>query len=320
MKLFGRIVNPLMAFIGIQIAWLVVLVFWIYWFMGKHRQFRAVAEKYSPELVQGGLDWIILAEGIVLLAAILAGVYVIFLYWRRQLALNRVQRNFIAQVTHELKSPLASLRLHLETIKRRRPEAEQLDGFIDTMLADTSRLDSLTSNLLTTNYLEHKGFRLALKPGNLSALVERYFKDLQFSLPRAGEMELLIEPKIHARCDSESLETVFRNLLENALLYSENSPRVKIELFRENNWAHLAFSDQGRGIEQKDQKKVFQMFYRARKSGKTVRGSGIGLFIVRAVVRLHKGKVWLMSDGAGKGTTVHIRLPLAESPGQGRQI
>lgn len=317
MKMFGRIINPLMAFIGIQIAWLVVLVAWIWWFMGRHRQLRELAAKYSSDLPQGGLDWLILVEGIVLLVAILAGVYVIFLYWRRQLSLNRLQRSFIAQVTHELKSPLASLRLHLETVKRRQPPPEKLAEFIDTMLADTSRLDNLTSNLLTTNWLEHKGFRLSLKQGDLSGLVDRYFKDLQFSLPRAGRLELDIEPGILARFDSESLETVFRNLLENALLYSEGAPVIRITLKRDRDAAHLAVADQGRGIDPKDQHKVFQMFYRVTRHGKTVRGSGLGLFIVRAVIRLHKGKVWIESAGHGRGTTVHIRLPAI--PGQQRE-
>src|SRR5512145_2641997 len=116
MKLFRRFINPVFAFIGIQLAWLLVVIFWIYWFMGKHRQLRALAEKYSPELLRGGADWFILGEGLLLLVAILVGVYVIFLFWRRQAALYSDQRNFIAQISHELKSPLASLQLHLETI------------------------------------------------------------------------------------------------------------------------------------------------------------------------------------------------------------
>jgi len=115
--------------------------------------------------------------------------------------------------------------------------------------------------------------------------------------------------------DSDSLETVFRNLLENALLYSDDAPRISIGLHPDGRWAHLTFRDQGRGIEQDEQKKVFQMFYRVRIPGKTIRGSGLGLFIVRGVLRLHKGKVWLESEGTGKGTTVHLLLPLCPHNG-----
>jgi len=311
MKLFGRFINPVMAFIGIQLLWVLVLVFWIHWFMGSHRQLRSLAEKYSPELLKRGADWIILTEGIVLLAAILAGVYVIFLFWQRQAALYRAQHSFVAQITHELKSPIASLRLHLETIRRRRIAPEKLAAFVNTMLADTSRLDILTSNLLTANRLEHKGYKLPLRPGDLSQLVQNYFRDIQYSLPRAGRMDLDISPGLVVRMDTDSLETVFRNLLENALLYSDDSPRISIGLQPDGRWAHLSFCDRGRGIAADEQKKVFQMFYRVRTPGRTVRGSGLGLFIVRGVVRLHKGKVWLESEGAGKGTRVHILLPLS---------
>jgi len=312
MKIFGRIINPLMAFIGIQLVWVVVLVFWISWFMRSHRKLRTLAEKYSPELIQGGTEWFILIEGIVLLAAILVGVYVIFLYWQRQNALNRARHQFVAQVTHELKSPIASLQLHLETIRRRQPGAEKLADFVNTMLSDTRRLDMLTSNLLTANRLEHKGFKLSLQTTNFSELTENYFRDQQYSLPRAGRMKLDVAPGLLVNLDSDSLETVFRNLLENALLYSDGPPAIRVSLQAEGRFAHLVFSDQGRGMEPADQKKVFQMFYRVRIPGKTVRGSGLGLFIVRGVIKLHRGRVWIESPGLGAGTAIHIMLPLSE--------
>ena len=100
MRRLGRLVNPLFAFIAIQLIWVVLLIFWIVWFVESHQKVRDLAAKYSPELLQGGIDWFILVEGIALLAAILAGVYVIFLFWRRQASLYRAQRHFIAQLTH----------------------------------------------------------------------------------------------------------------------------------------------------------------------------------------------------------------------------
>lgn len=312
MKLFGRIVNPLMAFIGIQLLWVAVVVGWISWFMGSHRRLRSLAARYSPELVPHGLDWIILVEGLVLLVAILVGVYVIFLFWRRQAALNRAQRNFVAQVTHELKSPLASLQLHLETIRRRQPSQERMQTFLDTMFADTDRLRILIDNLLSANRLEQRGLKLTLHHTDFSQFVTAYFRARQFSLPKAGRMALDIAPGLSVRMEPTELETVFRNLLENALLYSSGAPQIRVSLVRDGSFAHLEFADQGKGIAKRDQKKVFRMFYRARHAGETIRGTGLGLFIVRAVVRLHHGRVWLESEGLGKGTTFHILLPLAE--------
>jgi signal transduction histidine kinase len=317
MKNLKRFINPLFTLIGIQLLWVVLLVFWISWFMKSHLKLRAMAEKYSPELLQGGTDWFILVEGILLLCAILAGVYVIFLYWQRQAALYRAQHNFIAQVTHELKSPLASLQLHIETIRRHRPSAEKMSTFIDTMLGDTDRLDTLINNLLSAQRLEQKGPKLTLKRNNLSECVTSYFRNHQFSLPKAGTMELKITPGLYADMDTEALETVFRNLLENAVLYASGPPDILVILEQNGRRANLTFSDRGKGIDKKDQKKVFQMFYRGKHPGETIRGSGLGLFIVRAIIRLHHGKVWLTSEGRGKGTTVHITLPL--KPGSDRE-
>jgi len=315
MKIFGRFISPLVTFIAIQIIWILVVIFWVYWFMGSHRRLKALAEKYSSELVQGGLDWFILVEGLVLLGAILVGIYVIFIFWRRQAALYRAQHNFIAQVTHELRSPLASLKLHLETIRRRRPPQAKMETFLDTMLGDTDRLETLINNLLGAQKLEQRaGRRLALKPCNFSELLAEYFRAKQFSLPRAGTMTLDIAPEVFVRADVESLETVFRNLLENSILYSSGSPQIRVVLRPEEKKAHLVFIDQGKGINPKDRKKVFRMFYRVKHSGETIRGSGLGLFIVRALVRLHRGKVWLESEGKGKGTEVHILLPMIPPP------
>lgn len=314
MKSRRPLFNPIVAFVGLQILWVLVLLGWIGWFMGRHRQLRELAERYSPELAGSRIDWFILVEGILLLVAILAAAYVIFIYWRRQIALNRDQRNFIAQVTHELKSPLASLQLHIETLRRHQVAPEHLARFLDAMQSDIKRLDNLTSNLLTVNRLEHKGLKLSLKPGNLSATTENYFRDLMYALPRAGKMSLDIEPNLLARFDPESLNTVYRNLLENALLYSDQPPDIRVRLWREGRHIRFCLEDNGRGLAAEELRRVFKMFYRVQKTGHTVRGSGLGLFIVRAIIRMHKGKVWLESDGPGKGTRAQIQLPVWNGP------
>ena len=313
MQFLRRLMHPLAAFIGIQLVWVLVVVFWVYWFMGTHRRLRELAEQYSPELLPRGVDWFILAEGIVLLVAILVGVYVIFLYWNRQRSLYRAQRNFISQVTHELKSPLASLQLHLETIRLRHPEPEQLDNFVGTMLGDTDRLHSLINNLLSATRLEQRSARFSLRGGDLSELVVTYCDKRRGFLPPEASLVLEVEPEMHVLMDAEYLETALRNLLENAVLYAEGPPRIRVMLVRAGRNAHLTVADSGRGIEPRYRRKVFRMFYRVRRSSeRTIRGTGLGLFIVRTVVRLHKGKVWIESAGAGRGTTVHIQLPLIE--------
>ncbi len=311
MKLFRRLFHPLITFIGIQIVWILLLLFWIYWFLGRHQQLKELANKYQVEWLPETGDWLILTEGILLLVAILIGTYVIFLYWRRQASLNRAQSHFINQVTHELKSPLASIQLHLETIQMRQPSPEQLQQFVARMQGDSERLNGLIDNLLTAGKIEHRGARLNLQPGNLSQMIESYLLQGKGNFPEDGTLTWEIEPNLHARFDTNAIETVLRNLLENATLYADNPPIVTVKLNRDGEMAHLRFIDQGRGIPSKYQKKVFRIFYRVRHSGKTIRGSGLGLFIVRNVIRLHRGKVWIESLGSGKGTTFHLMIPLA---------
>ncbi|WP_084091990.1 sensor histidine kinase [Malonomonas rubra] len=309
MKLFRRIFHPLITFIGIQLLWIFLLVSWIYWFLGRHQQLKELADRYQAEWLPDTTDWFILAEGIVLLVAILVGTYVIFIFWKRQASLNRAQRHFINQVTHELKSPLASIQLHLETIEMRQPEGEQLQEFVKLMQADADRLGGLISNLLAAGRLEHKGIGLNLQYGNLSQALETYLQHRQSGFPENGKLSWRIESGLMGRFDAELLETALRNLLENAILYADGPPEVEVKLFRDGHLAHMTVADQGRGIDPRYKKKVFQMFYRIRKGERSVRGSGLGLFIVRNAVRLHGGKVWLQSAGPGFGTTVHLTIP-----------
>lgn len=310
MKLFKKLFHPFITFISIQILWLFVLVFWIYWFLGRHQQFKELAARYQTEWLPGNADWLILTEGILLLVAILIGIYVIFLYWRRQASLYKAQRHFINQVTHELKSPLASIQLHLETIQMRQPTPEQLQKFVTMMQGDSVRLHGLINNLLTAGRVEHKGAKLNLQAGNVSKYIEEYLTQEMDNFPEQGSLHWDITPRLIVRFESESLETVMRNLLENSLLYVDGAPTINITLKRDGGMAHLVFSDKGHGIPQRYQKKVFRMFYRIRDSGKTIRGSGLGLFIVRNVIRLHGGKVWADSPGSGLGTNFHITFPL----------
>jgi signal transduction histidine kinase len=312
MRWFRSLINPLFAFIGIQLAWIVVVVGWLYWFLGRHRELRAIAEKYSPELLNQGPDWVILVEGLVLLVAILVGVYVIFLFWSRQAALLREQRLFISQVTHELKSPLASLQLHIETIRRHQPPPERLAAFLETMMGDAARLNGLIDNLLSASRVDQKNWALNPQRLDFSEFVERYFRQRQFTLPRAGKLNLEIAPGLHAMIDRDAMETVFRNLLENAVLYSDGPPDITVRLRGKGDRCLLDIIDCGRGIEPRDQRKIFKMFYRVRRKNENIRGSGLGLFIVRANIERHGGRIGVESAGAGEGTTFHVTLPLCQ--------
>jgi signal transduction histidine kinase len=318
MRIHQKLSNPLIALIGIQLVWVGVVVFWIYWFIGRSTEFRELALRYKPELVSKGVEWIVLVEGLLMLLVILVGVYVIFLYWRRQMKLYLQQRTYISQLTHELKSPLASIQLHLETVKMRDLPKEKLGAFIDTMLSDTERLNHLTSNLLMATRIEFRQLGDKAKRIDFSRLVSEYLNGKKGDLPEGGRLTLEIEPDIIAVVDSEAMEMALRNLLENALLYSPVSPEIRVQLKRIGRQCHLIFQDNGIGMERKDLEKIFEMFYRVRNPGENIRGTGLGLYIVRSVVSAHGGKISVASDGPGTGSTFHITLPLPGSQHRGQ--
>ena len=310
MKLFRHLFHPMITFIAIQIIWILILVSWIYWFLGRHRQLKELAIQYQAEWLPQKTDWLILAEGIVLLVAILVGIYVIFIYWRRQSSLYKAQQRFISQVTHELKSPLASLQLHLDTIQMRPPTTEQLNQFVNLMQKDCGRLDAMINNLLHASRIQHKDSFLNLQPGNLSEMIESYLRTKRTSLSPDTDLDWTIEPGLVASFDADAIGTVLRNLIENAVLYADGPARIRVEIRRNASMAHIVFSDSGRVIPRKLRKKIFNMFYRIRHPGKSVRGSGLGLFIVQNIIKMHNGRIWLEAPKDKKGNTFHLLLPL----------
>lgn len=306
-----RIFHPIVALIAIQLVWITVVVFWIYWFIGKHNELRSLAEKYRPELLGQGANWPVMVEGLVMLVLILIGVYVIFVYWNRQSNLYLQQRNIISQVTHELKSPLASIQLHLETIRLRKPSEERLNSFVTTMLADTDRLHYLINNLLMAARLEQRRKLSERRLTDLSQLVDEYVERERASLPQGGSISFEAEPGLKAMVDPEEMGMVVRNLFENAVLYSLQSPEISVKLARVGTSLQLTVQDQGRGLDRKELKKVFDRFYRVQPPGNTVRGTGLGLYIVESVIKGYGGTVSVDSDGPGKGCTFTVKFPAA---------
>lgn len=313
MRRLKNLFNPIITLIVVQIIWIGLVVLWILWFLGRHNELRKFAEKYRPELVPIHLNWPVLAGGILMLALVLCGFYVIFIYWRRQSRLYGEQKTFISQITHELKSPLASIRLHLETIRLRNPPPDKMARFLDTMLADTERLNSLISNFLMAAKLEQRTTVTGLARVDFSVFVDKFVEEYLKNIPEGCILTANIEPGIHLKIDSEGMEMVLRNLLENAFLYSPASPEVVVTLSSSGKNCTLSVADNGKGMNRRDLKNVFKMFYRVRSAGEAIRGTGLGLYIVKSVVERHKGRIVAESDGEGFGSRFILTLPITES-------
>jgi len=302
-----------MVFIGVQIAWIVLMAVWINWYLENNLSIKEFAQELRPDLFTAEVEWLILFEGCFLMLLILSGVYVIFVYWNKQNRLNQTQSNFVASVSHELKSPLASIQLYLETLKYQDVSKEDSKDFIETMLSDTTRLSGLIENILQSSKADPKSMELQTQKIDLGQLLSEVVNDhkRQFEEKKC-EVKLQLEASPILVLDKKALQMVFNNLIGNALRYSPAGSSLRIHLHRTGRFWDVDFVDKGIGFEKKDMKKVFKKFYRVQnKDTQNIEGAGLGLFISSEIVKNHKGRLKVMSPGRGQGSIFTVSLPIS---------
>ena len=226
----------------------------------------------------------------------------------------RKQDTFIDSVTHELKSPLASLQLCLETLGREGLEGDAREKLRGMMLEDVDRLRAFIDDVLEANRLSYaRPGMLNLSDVSLSQLTERCAAAVR-TRHKLGPQEMLvdIDPELIVTTDRAALEIVVNNLIDNAAKYSERPARVEVVARRESDKkVRFEVSDNGIGIDQKNLKRVFHRFYRVEdQEVRERRGTGLGLFVVWALVKQLGGNVQAYSEGRGRGTTMRVDLPV----------
>jgi signal transduction histidine kinase len=304
--------HPIFIFVGIQVAWIVLMAVWINWYLKNSRKFQEFAQKIRPDLFADEFNWIILLEGCFLMLIILAGVYIIFVYWNKQARLNKLQSNFVSSVSHELKSPLASIQLYLETLKYQEVSKEDSEDFVETMLTDTERLASLIDNILASSKYDPGSMQLQFQPVEIGAFLrevmeglKRQFEERNCQVKLEGEEDQIL------MLDQRAMRMVFNNLIGNALRYSPVGSPLTIRMHKSKKYCEIEFMDQGMGLDKKDMKKIFKKFYRVtNKDSQNIEGAGLGLFISKEIVRSHKGQMRVFSEGRGRGTVFTVALPL----------
>ena len=223
----GWLYHPITIFLSIQILWILLMVAWIRWYIEKHTQLRAMAQRLRTQVEVEGWGWLPLLEGAVLLTLILAGATVIFIYYLKQRRLNQMQRAFVSNVTHELKSPVASIQLALETMALRDLSIDRRREFVSMMLDDTERLSTLIDRILGAARIEKSRDRYQLEPVSMRRFVEEVLEEDRHLYEKDGRT-IILETGRDARVaiDRSAMRVVLANLLENASRYSpknENS-------------------------------------------------------------------------------------------------
>ncbi len=250
-----------------------------------------------------------MGEGVTFLLVILIGAGVVYTSFSRSIRLSRQQNNFMLSVTHELKSPLAAVKLNLQTMEKYQLTDEKKKDLLERSIKEANRLNDLCNNMLFASQLEGRQYQPAQELLDLTDLVEDSVDDYAARYPQRFEEDIESDCKVQG--DKVLLQMAINNLLENAIKYTPADKHITIELVKKSNNAIIHVIDEGQGIPDTEKSKIFTKFYRigSEESRKT-KGTGLGLYLTRKIVQYHKGKI-CVKDNKPKGAVFEICLPLA---------
>jgi len=255
--------------------------------------------------------WRTAGQGAFMALGVLLGLTYIYRKLNSEVDLKLRQRNFIASVTHELKTPIASLRVWMETLFTRELSEEQKTRIQELMDKDLERLTTQVANLLDAARAEAGSFDLRLEPVELGPWLQAIGEGMDHRLGHGGlGLRMELAQGIWAMADPKALGTALENLLSNAYKYAASPRETVVTLDGDREEAIIVVSDKGLGIPSKELYRIFQRFYRVGdEMTRQVQGTGLGLFLCKEIVQRHGGEIRAMSKGAGLGSSFIIRIP-----------
>jgi signal transduction histidine kinase len=249
--------------------------------------------------------WIMIAgEGSVFLVLMLIGIFQVRKTFRKESELLARQKTFLHSVTHEFKSPIASLRLQIETLLKRNLPADLQQQALNNALEDTDRLDALSEKMLMAARIDNGELPLYPEDIDLSLKLEEIIAQISRTYPNR-KIEQNIEPTIHINGDNWAITSIITNLVENAMLYSAQDKIVTVVLSKKGNNVELTVKDEGEGIPAGERKNIFQKFYRLNSNTK---GTGLGLYLVNYFVKKHNGTI-TVKENSPQGSIFEVVLP-----------
>jgi signal transduction histidine kinase len=266
----------------------------------------------------GLLNWhhgVLLALGILLLLVIISGVGINTAFLVREIRRNEQHDAFINAVTHELKTPVASIRLYLETLQTRPVDESKRKEFYRIMLDDSDRLLATIEQVLRTGRMGAASRKLNLSRIEIADLIEECLARARtlHSLPE-GALQFRPGPPITVLGDADEVRAAVSNLIDNAVKYSGSEVKVTVETAKvDGKFVSVRVKDEGPGIPKTELKRVFKRFHRVPGPlASRVKGTGLGLYIVRSVAKRHGGRAWADSEGPGRGSVFVLQLPIAK--------
>lgn len=266
-----------------------------------NQQLASIEEKKDSRTKQ---YW---GEGSTFLLVILIGAAVVYSSFRRSIKLSRQQNNFMLSVTHELKSPIAAMKLNLQTMERHNLDTDKRELLVDRCVKEANRLNDLCNNMLLASQMEGRQYKPSKEKLSLTEIVDDSLKDYSARYPGriiANELEefTLIGDKV-------LLQMAMNNLLENAIKYTPADEPITVDLFSRNDNAVFRVCDHGPGIPDDEKNKIFNKFYRVgNEETRKSKGTGLGLYLTAKIVRQHDGKL-LVKDNVPNGAIFEMCLP-----------
>lgn len=319
-KLLARltwVVHPISIFVAMQILFVTLISLWVVWFVGRQRDLEKIADRFGalalPIDKSNGIT--VLVIGIVALVMVLVGSVLLFIWGQRQASFVRQQRSFVSSVTHELRTPLASMHLAYETLMSRSLPEETRKTLLSMSLVDIDRLIRLVNQILISSRLDRG---LAMFQDDITTI---HVKDRMQDVAKAYlhlDPNLLTRITIDAPADlmlrvsGNAFTLILGNLIENAVKYSPPNSPIVASANLDQMMVHVKVTDKGMGLDRRERRKIFKMFFRGHSATKkAIPGTGLGLFIVRTSLEQLGGKISVESEGKGEGSTFHIWLPAA---------
>ncbi|MCB9480935.1 MAG: HAMP domain-containing histidine kinase [Desulfobacteraceae bacterium] len=303
-KSFINSILVLFASVG---ALCISLFLYIYWFISVKQGLIGLAEKFNlkNEYILGPETWSVILILSILVVLIIFGLSIIYLYFQKMFMLYRLQRNFFRGFTHELKTPVTSISLYIDTFVKHQLDRKSQLKYLEYMQKDVKRLHSQIQRILNLARLESKTDRLGFEKVNLI----QFIKDVYSSYPNIkNNLELNVEDKdIFLKIDKGLFEMLLSNIFINAIKYNNKKPFLKITFKIKRKKIFVFFADNGIGLKRREQKKIFRQFYQVNDNEKN-EGTGLGLYLSQMIAKRHKGFLSAKSEGTNKGTVIILEI------------
>ncbi len=245
-------------------------------------------------------------EGSTFLLIILLSAGIVYYAYYRQLKLSQLQQNFMLSITHELKTPIAGIKLNMQTMQKRKLDEETNKELIKSSVLETNRLNDLCNNILIATQLENKRKVMFADEINLTNLVKEEIEEFKTRYPTLIINSLFQVDDFNFKGESTLWKVVISNLIENARKYSPSDEPIEIGISKENNNVKLSIKDKGVGISDAEKLKIFQKFYRiGNENTRNSKGTGLGLYIVKKIVTLYKYDI-SVKNNSPKGSIFEV--------------